>query len=277
MKDHTILVTGEYWHPDFQFLLRKLDVPITMVPIQKITSVNQSHFDLILIVEARRNQVCRDDVEALQAMFVGVPMVALLGSWCEGEPRSGAPWPGVIRVYWHQWEGRYDRFVSQLQQAGITDWHAPLTSTVADRMARQSTADPDSAATISCIGISAWTHSQFEMLADAMNHFGWHSRWVERSMWNGATTKLVSAICVDADGWTPELENRLKWLREEIPETPMVLLLNYPRHDELDSIRQAGILGVISKPFELGDLKSAIERAVKQHHAIRASAHASTD
>ena len=45
----------------------------------------------------------------------------------------------------------------------------------------------------------------------------------------------------------------------------MVLLLNYPREDELESIRQSGISSVISKPFELEDLRAAIQLAITEN------------
>jgi CheY-like chemotaxis protein len=78
---------------------------------------------------------------------------------------------------------------------------------------------------------------------------------------------LVSAICVDAESWSAALKNRLKWIREEFPDSPIVLLLNYPRQDEQESLQQAGVTEVVSKPFELEDLKSAIIRAVKKQAA----------
>lgn len=264
MKEHTILVTGDYWHPDFERLLRNLDVPVTLVPINKVVSVRETAFDLIVIAQARRDQFSHADVEGLQSCFPNTPIVALLGSWCEGELRSGAAWPGVIRVYWHQWDGRYEQFVHQLGSAGLTEWHAPRTASVADRTAAKSA--PDSGTMeIECVGISAWTRTQFEMVADAVSHFGWENRWIERATWDGATSSLVSVMVVDADGWSSDLENRLKWLREELPNTPIVLMLNYPRQNEQDEMSIHGVLEVVSKPFELDDLNMAIQRAVARY------------
>ncbi len=220
MAEHSILVTGDYWHTDFQSLVSKLQVPVTLVPIGKAESVKDFNFDLVVVAQARRDQFSMAEIEKLQSLFANLPIVALLGSWCEGELRSGTPWPGVIRVYWHQWEGRYERFVKQLSGAGITDWHAPRTSAVADRIASGSGHDRSISGhpgKIAFIAISAWTHWQHEMVADAVRHFGWPSRWVERAVWDGASSVLVSAICVDADSWSFDLKNRLKWIQEGNP------------------------------------------------------------
>lgn len=262
MEDHKILVTGDYWHQDFQHIVSGFGVPVTLVPIDKVETVSESSFDLVVIAQSRRNQFFTEDIEQIQEMVGGIPVVALLGSWCEGEIRSGSPWPGVIRVYWHQWKGHYERFAKQLADTGITQWHMPRTSTVADRIVSRRPLTVN-AEEIQYIGISAWSPTQHAMLDDAIKSLGWKSRWVERFMWDGETTKMISAICVEADGWSTSLQNRIKWLRSEIPNAPLVLLLNYPRESELEAIHDAGVSEVISKPFELDDLKSAVVRAVE--------------
>jgi len=263
MTNHKILLTGNYWHSDFQSIVSGFDVPITLVPIEKASTIKHPTFDLILIAQSRRGQYSVQDIENLQAAYPAVPMIGLLGSWCEGETRSGTPWPGVTRVYWHQWEGRYQKFVEQLAQSGITDWHAPKTSSIADRIAntKRITTPND----IRRVAISAWTNTSFAMVADAIRHFGWTSCWVERSVWNAETVSSVDAICIEADSWCDNLSNRIKWVTREVPGTPIVLILNYPRNDEFKEIKAAGISEVISKPFELDELQSAILRAAKAH------------
>ncbi|MFK7769221.1 MAG: hypothetical protein AB8B55_18515 [Mariniblastus sp.] len=276
MNNHTILFTGDFWHTDFKSIISSIDVPLTLVPINKIDSVSDSKFDLIVIAQSRRDQFNSADVEKAQNNFSNTPIVSLLGSWCEGETRSGTPYPGLIRVYWHQWQGRYQKFVEQLAKEELTEWHAPVTSSIADRIGKAEGLNPvvpsphfahsrptnAGGGLIRCVGISAWTNTQHEMLADAVNQFGWESRWVERGAWVADREKLVSILVVDADSWSNALANRMNWLRSEFPTTRMVLLLNYPREDELESIYAAGVSAVVSKPFELQELKSAMERSV---------------
>lgn len=263
MEYHKVLLTGDFWHQDFQRIVSGFKIPVTMVPIDKMESVEDSKFDLIVIAQSRRDQWSADEIEQIQATFTGTPVVGLMGSWCEGELRSGTPWPGVIRVYWHQWSGRYETFLNQIRDCGVTDWHAPKTSSVADRISIEKAHIPI-ATGIQCVGISAWTQTQHEMVADAIKEFGWQSRWVERSMLDGESSKLISAICVEADGWSASLEQRVKWLRSELPNAPMVLLLNYPREDDIKSAKSCGVSHVVSKPFELQDLNSAIRSAAGQ-------------
>lgn len=262
LEDHRILLTGDYWHHEFQSVISNFDVPMTLVPIEKIESVSDFKFDLIVIAQSRRDQFFAVDLEKIQVMFPFLPVVGLLGSWCEGETRSGAPIPGVKRVYWHQWEGRYERFVQQLAGTGITSWHAPRTASVADQIVSDVPLRHVSG-TIEYVGISAWSRAQYEMLADAITQFGWQPRWIERGVWDAETSRTISAICIEADSWCTNLESRIRWVRSEIPQAPIVLLLNYPRAFELDEIHSAGVSEVVSKPFELSDLRLSILRSTE--------------
>src|SRR5262245_46214259 len=63
----------------------------------------QSDPDLILLVASRPGRFSAAEVEALHRRAPLARLVALLGTWCEGEVRSGHPWPGVNRIYAHQW------------------------------------------------------------------------------------------------------------------------------------------------------------------------------
>ena len=266
MTNHKILFTGDYWHSDFQPIVSGFEVPITLVPIEKAESVCDTSYDLIVVAQARRGQYSVEQIEKLQALYSGIPMISLLGSWCEGESRSGTPWPGVTRVYWHQWEGRYQKFAQQLTESGITEWHIPRTASIADRI--MNTKRISSPNDIGRIAVSAWTNTSFAMVDDAINHFGWTSCWVERSIWNAETVSSVDAICIEADSWCDDLLNRINWVRREVPQTPMVLILNYPRTDEIAKIKAAGISEVVSKPFELDELQKAIVRAAKSHSDV---------
>ncbi len=267
MNDHKILLTGDYWHADFQPIVSSFKTPTTLVPIEKIESVSDSTFDLIIIAQARRDQHSQVDVEKLHAIFPTTPVIAVLGSWCEGETRSGKPWPGVTRIYWHQWQGRYQNFIDQLSESGITEWHAPRTSTIGDRIAIPKAVPVGNP--ISCVAISAWTATRHQMAVAAIHHFGWRSTWIERGVWNAETITAVDAICIEADAWCSEVESRVKWIQSEVPNKPMVLLVNYPRVAQLKAINAAGIAEVVSKPFELVDLQAAIVRAVDSHEVAQ--------
>ena len=267
-----ILVTGDYWHRDFSQFLSGFDT-VTLVPIDKILNLSHESADLVVVAQSRRDQYSNDAIEKIQAQFGATPIVAVLGSWCEGELRSGKPWPGVHRVYWHQWMGRFETFVEQLKQNGITNWHEPRTSTVADQIQLPRAKVEESR--IQCVGVSAWTQPNFEFLQDAINQMGWTTRWVERSTWDASTNQIFDPICVDADSYTPDVDKRLDWLKSEFPTATFVMVLNFPRPQDVEELSNRGILQVVSKPFELNDLKRAIIRAFQTKLDVNTSDSAS--
>lgn len=262
MRQRQILISGDYWHAEFKAILSSFDALVTMIPTDKLDRLvsPDDQFELIVLAESRRDQIPRETVDLLRERFAGVPLVNLLGSWCEGETRSGDPVPGLIRVYWHQWRGQYDKFVKQLDSNQISDWHLPSTASVADRIEASSTTsnmEPE------IIGVSAWSQPQFEMLADSLKTLGYRSRWLERCTWDAEAIKLLSAICIDANSVTDDLVNRIEWLKSTFPDPVLILILNFPRINEAHSAVELGVSEVLSKPFELADLLTAVIRACK--------------
>ena len=59
--------------------------------------------DVIVVAQAFPGQFSADAIDQLRRAAPLARVVGLLGSWCEGETRTGWPWPAAIRVYWHQW------------------------------------------------------------------------------------------------------------------------------------------------------------------------------
>jgi hypothetical protein len=55
--------------------------------------------DLTIIAQSFPGEFSQQVVDRLREATPLSRMLALLGSWCEGEMRSGQPWPTVIRAY----------------------------------------------------------------------------------------------------------------------------------------------------------------------------------
>ena len=72
--------------------------------------------DLIVVAQAFPGQFSAEAVDRLRALAPLARVVGLMGSWCEGEMRTGKPWPAAIRVYWHQWPARCVQELKHLAQ-----------------------------------------------------------------------------------------------------------------------------------------------------------------
>lgn len=265
MNETRVLISGDYWHDEFREILASFPTPVTLMQAARLDSISDQRFDLIVLAQARPDQVPAATVEQIQAAHPTTPIVALLGSWCEGGMRSDVPWPGVRRIYWHQWAGRFDQFSKHLSESGITIWHQPGTATDADDSLANTTANTKRVDD-TLIAISAADQTQFEYLRDALEPHRWKACWVERASFTTDAVAHVTAICIDANSFTAELHSRIAWLDSIFGAKPTALLLNFPRTQDVDAAAERGIHEIVSKPFQPNDLKYAIEVSINRHH-----------
>lgn len=271
MSQFKILLTGDYWHDDFRLVLQESQCPITLTPLDSVTSgeTDVSGHQLVVVACSRRDQFSESELESLVAMAKPAPVILLLGSWCEGESRSGQPIPGIQRVYWHQWQGRIDRFARCMDGESESQWHLPRTANDADKIliesaavGRAQNAASQTKANGNWLGVSAATEHSYDMVRDAVGAFGWQAMWIEFTTWEAKEVPELELIFIDANSWSVACELRAKWIREQFKERPIVLLINFPRSEELQAATDFGIDAVVSKPFQLNDINAAIQKSL---------------
>ena len=266
MGGFRILVTGDYCHADFKSLVPDSAATMTLVPLGSFAELDpgRTFCDLIVVAQSRRGQFSQPDVERIRALFPLVPIVNLLGSWCEGNLRSGEALDGVECVFWHQWEGRFQEFRRQVLARQIADWQLPATTTHGDRIERRhrERAKMEEPRSAHRIGVYAMTLIQYEMLRDTFGSMGWQSDWMLQDDWEAKERGVHDAICLDAMSLSPAVIEIIHDLQERFSATPLVVVLNFPRPQEVDELARMGVSQVVSKPFEHIDLKLAVERAL---------------
>ena len=87
----------------------------------------------ILLVQAYPGQYSAEAIDRLRAAAPLARLIALLGSWCEGEPRSGLPLPGVVRIYWREAAVRFRRELPRWFEADSA-WALPVTAAEEERL-----------------------------------------------------------------------------------------------------------------------------------------------
>ncbi len=90
--------------------------------------------DVIVVAQARPGEFSRQAIDRLRRLAPLARIVGLMGSWCEGEMRSGAPWPASARAYWHQWPARGGREFQRLARGEPGSWSLPVTATEEERL-----------------------------------------------------------------------------------------------------------------------------------------------
>src|SRR3954462_14967953 len=89
-----VQLVGDVEHQDFREAIELLRTE------SRLVADWASLPELIIVAQNRPDSICSDRLDHLRRDAPLAGIVALLGSWCEGETRTRRPWPGVHRVYW---------------------------------------------------------------------------------------------------------------------------------------------------------------------------------
>jgi len=272
MDEKTILVIGEWPHRHFAAPLGWLDVHAACTYYRKVgaaaahlrSPARQADPTGILLVQSRPGQYSFAEVEHLHAAAPLARLVALLGPWCEGEQRSGRLWPGVVRVPWRAWQSRLARELGFTESPGGND-RLPRTATDVERIERNTAARKHR----QCIAANTIVHSDhranYECIAGLLAELGIQAAWH-----GGAAATNHRADIEIFDGWPGGRESlaengAAEWtnkVRQRLP-TPSLLLLHFPRPDDIDLAREAGFKAVVALPLFTSDLATAIEAALR--------------
>ena len=245
MEPNRILITGQFWDREFADLIKNIECPAILLTCERIERAKSlpGNFDLVLVAQSVRETISQTLIDNLHALLgQDTPIINLLGSWCEGQERSGNPLRNVLPIFWHQWSGG----VRQLLAMARTGIAAPQEELIPGAILH--------------VGISALSHPQASYLEDALRFLGAESEWLEHQEWQAERPPSnLQAICVDADSLTLNLEKRLAAIRKEHPSTPLIVILNFPRKEEVQELTaEHNVAAVISKPFDLTRLARAV-------------------
>lgn len=242
--------------------------------------------DVIVLLQSYPNEFSHAEVQDLRRLAPLAPVIGLLGSWCEGEMRSGHPWPAGVRIYWHQWPPRSARELDRMARRECSTWTLPSTATEDERLladaelltaVRRGSADPAEmadcqAAVVTCrvgqaerrptIAVVARHAEMCEWLAAALR-----SRGCDTVRWDSsgpAGAEVAAAVFDSSDCRGAELD-RLRELVARVAPAPVLVLVDFPRIEDHQRITGAGAAAVRSKPLLLEDLFWQLDRASLKH------------
>ena len=240
--------------------------PTLALALDRIAS-GQCLPDLVVLAQSRPGEFSCEDVHRLRRAAPSARISGLLGSWCEGEARSGAPWPGVIRTYWHQWPARFQAEIATLANGGCPAWG--LAETAADEERLLASVDLSPAAGPGLIGISSEDREMFAWLAAACQRFGYATlRISDRA--GGVVTDGncglqlggMSAAIWDGGGLDDNRYVRLARFAALAPSAPIVALLSFPRIEDREKALLSGAAAILSKPLLLPDLARVLHQSI---------------
>ncbi|QDU57950.1 hypothetical protein [Aeoliella mucimassa] len=207
----------------------------------------QEPYALVVVFQARPGTVCANDVEVLRERMPLAGLVVVLGSWCEGEMRTGTPLPHAERLFWYQFPAWWQRARGQWQRGEATDWQRPsgqplpTTTSLAGKV----------------IAIDAVDHASADTLVTTIEDHGGRAIWQPRRQ----TPRLASPP--DAGVWVGSQldsaeEAQLAAFQQTLAEgAPLVVLLDFPRADREQAAKQLGATAVLGKPWRVEQLMAS--------------------
>ena len=212
--------------------------------------------DLIVIAQSHPEQFSSKAVGRLRRLAPLARVLGLLGSWCEGEVRSGKPWPAAVRVYWHQWLPRCGRELARLGEGLCPTWGLPATATEEERLLAG--AERPAGRADGLIAISAWQFEMHQWLSAACRSRGYSTEWLRPHF--KAHAEGAAAAIFDGTECRGEELGELRRLSAAVSPAPVIALLHFPRVDDRDRALSAGASAVMSKPLLIEDLFWELDR-----------------
>lgn len=192
----------------------------------------------IIVARPDRSPADRQPLESLRALYPDAQLICLLGSGCEGERRTGQPWPGFQRVYWHQWNQHAPTWLggdapTADRKAAATPGHPAMALVLADRM---SAAAP---------------------LLDLMQSIDIAAVWLRPGQ--QAAVRRAAVVLWDDSAAPPAPRHvwrrRLAALAGATGQPRHFWLVGFPRLHEWTEACRGGIDMPISKPYEADALR----------------------
>jgi CheY-like chemotaxis protein len=250
----TVLLLGDWERSEFAAAVSWLQTHTQLTTASALGTVAglgvdaSAVWDHVVIAQSRPGQVTQADVDRLGCHVPLAQFTALLGSACEGEPRSGRPWPGVTRVYWHQWRGRAPGLFAAAGGGRVS--RLPRTVSEPERLDHALRMVPPRVAVR--LAIDCPRATDYDGLAAACRIAGYQVEWAARSTWPSArdvVATLWHRPWMDECGWAA-----LEQSTRRMTPVPVVALFGFPRQDQVQRARACGVAAVLSVPFLLPDL-----------------------
>jgi hypothetical protein len=268
MRQISVLLIGDLYRPEFEGVREFL---ASFGPIRLFfdaeTALNVLAKDEIvpdhtIIVQTFPGEFPQQVVDQLREAAPLSRMITLLGSWCEGEMRSGQPWPTVIRSYWHQGLSMIGREIRRLAEDDCPSWGLPLTATDEERLLADSpprstslqpaATDDKNVLRGGLIGIVAHRFESFDWLSAAYRQRGYSTLWLRGPKYPRAEGFLT--ILIDGTDFQGAEFDAFRKIAASYPQTRRIALMDFPRIEDRRRLLQAGAAAVVSKPLCVEDL-----------------------
>ncbi len=227
----------------------------------------------IVVLQSWPGEILPADVDHLRRAAPLARIRAVVGSWCEGETRSGKPWPSVPRASWSHWAATLARELRDTAQDRASPWSLPATASAEEALL--AAIDPRGPApsigdTSPGLLIVARERETREALADAAAARGYRARAIA-SPADWSKSFAASDASAEPRSWNPGAilwdttpavvgdRNIVERVSRAAAGAPVLAMVGFPRADDARA-REAGVAALVAKPYLLDDLFWRVEQ-----------------
>jgi DNA-binding NarL/FixJ family response regulator len=215
--------------------------------------------ELVVLAQSRPGTVRPCVLRKLEQLAPLAGVVALLGSWCEGQARSSRPTGDIQRLYWYDFPMWWTRQLAHRRAGRCPDWARPGEGARSQESGGRRSG---------LVLLSASNWETAAALADELALPGYATVWQppgRRVVHHGATAGIWEGGQLD-DREAGQLTAFCRQLARD--EAPVVALLDFPRRDRCRCALEAGASAVLGKPWLSVDLVGAIEHLTHRHVTV---------
>jgi len=249
--------------------------------------------DLIVLAEEYPQQCPRAELDLLAQIWPLSAWLGIYGSWCGGEPRTGRPWPRLIRVSATAFPVWFAQQIDLLRQNQEPAWRQPATYSLEERMlavagnalqqhdeqlhAQDSTSLARKPLAKQTRRHTLIVHSpcarQLSGLIESCEALG-YSAFLANQLDELPHDVSPAILIVNCCGELAESREIVADWRTRQPNHPWVALLDFPREQDHELAARWGCAAALEKPLDLSLLAALLnnispaqlpERRTRQH------------
>jgi hypothetical protein len=263
-----VWLLGPIDHADFRDAANLLRCGAIVTTAAELT-VDSAPPELIVVADSRPGSVDRREQESLRRRAPLASVVSLVGSWCEGELRTGRPIEGVTRLYWHEFPGWWRRQEALRAAGQCPEWIWPNDfgfSAAAGKPEFGLAAPRTGHAGLIVLAARCWETA--DALADVFCRAGY------ATVLRRPGDRVPTIHGVTAGVWEGgqlddrEADDLIAFSRRLAPDgAPIIALFDFPRRDSHDRALAAGAAAVLGKPWR-NDVLLETVRFVTTHRRM---------
>jgi hypothetical protein len=216
----------------------------------KLVGGDEAPAEVVIVAQSRPDAICRQPIEQFSRAEPLAGIVTLLGSWCEGEARTGRPWLGVHRVYWYDFPAWWRRQMQLRAECRCPDWaRAPdFGFRISDCGLQNDSERSQSRAGV--VVVRATCRTTAEVLSDVFGRAGYAIVWQPRGRRRSVVRGAIAGVWDGAQLSDDEADDLAEFCAQlGADAAPVLGLLDFPRRDRVDQALAIGAAAVVAKPW----------------------------